>query len=62
MNKQLMTVSEVCQNTSLSRSLVYRLIAGGQLKIVKFGRATRIRPEDLQACIEKMARDSEGGR
>jgi excisionase family DNA binding protein len=39
--------------TSLGRTTLYAEIAAGRLRAVKFGRAVRIRRDDLEACIEK---------
>jgi excisionase family DNA binding protein len=39
--------------TSLGRTTLYAEIAAGRLRAVKFGRAVRIRRDDLDAWIEK---------
>jgi excisionase family DNA binding protein len=39
--------------TSLGRTTLYAEIAAGRLRAVKFGRAVRIRRDDLEAWIEK---------
>jgi excisionase family DNA binding protein len=41
--------------TSLGRATLYAEIAAGRLQSVKFGRAVRIRRDDLEAWIEKHA-------
>jgi excisionase family DNA binding protein len=41
--------------TSLGRTTLYAEIAAGRLRSVKFGRAVRIRRDDLEAWIEKHA-------
>ncbi len=39
--------------TSLGRTTLYAEIAAGRLRAVKFGRAVRIRRDDLDVWIEK---------
>jgi excisionase family DNA binding protein len=39
--------------TSLRRTTLYAEITAGRLRAVKFGRAVRIRRDDLEAWIEK---------
>lgn len=48
----LFRVPEVAAMTHLAESYVWRLIQRGELPVVKIGRATRIRREDLDRFIE----------
>ncbi|HEV2125450.1 MAG TPA: helix-turn-helix domain-containing protein [Chloroflexota bacterium] len=49
----LYRVPEVAAMTGLADSYIWRLIQRGELPVVKIGRATRIRIEDLQKFIEE---------
>lgn len=45
----------VSARTGLSRSALYREMKVGRLKIVKIGRAVRVREQDLNEFIESLA-------
>ncbi|MBS1723117.1 MAG: helix-turn-helix domain-containing protein [Armatimonadetes bacterium] len=53
MSKILLTVNEVCHATGLGRSKVYEFVRSGQLPILKIGRSTRIRAEDLATFLDR---------
>lgn len=53
--KLLYRVPEVQQACGLSRTAVYELIWSGQLPVVRFGRAVRVRREDLIKMIADRA-------
>ena len=57
---KLLSLSEVCKQTSISRSTLYRLIKSRALVPVKLGRAVRIPSEELESFLEslKEARDA----
>jgi excisionase family DNA binding protein len=48
------SISEVQQTLSVSRSTVYRLIERGELRCVHIGRAVRISSEDVQAFLRRL--------
>ena len=48
---RLLKVEEVSEMTKISTSHLYALISEGVLPAVQFGRAKRIRPEDLEEFI-----------
>lgn len=48
---RLLTIEEVADLTKVSTSHLYSLINEGVLPAVQFGRAKRIRPEDLEEFI-----------
>lgn len=52
-NAKLLTVAEVMAMLDVSRSYVDRVMATGELKRVKFGKAVRFRPSDVDIFIEK---------
>lgn len=43
---EFMTVAEFSSRFAVSRPTIYRLVARGELRLVKIGRASRIRCED----------------
>ena len=50
-NTKLLRIEEVAEMTNISTSHLYALINEGVLPAVQFGRAKRIRPEDLEEYI-----------
>jgi excisionase family DNA binding protein len=48
--------------TNLGRTNLYAEIAAGKLRAVKFGRAVRIRRDDLEAWIERHTTDGDPER
>ena len=49
----LETVAETAKNLNVSERTVWRLIADGDLPVVRFGGTVRVRPEDREAFIRK---------
>jgi excisionase family DNA binding protein len=43
----LLTIEEARRELRIGRSLLYRLIEQGKLKLIKIGRASRLRREDI---------------
>jgi len=54
---RLLRIEEVADHLSVSRSMAWKLIAYGQLRSVRIGRAVRVRPADLEAYIEGSVRE-----
>ena len=52
----LLTVSDAANRLAVSVKTIRRLIDCGELPFVPIGRAIRIRPDDLQAFVEKRVR------
>jgi excisionase family DNA binding protein len=50
---KFMTVAEIADILRVSRMSVYRLIHGGQLEAVQFGRSFRISEPALEAYLKK---------
>lgn len=50
----LLKVEEAASATGWSRAFIYEAIRAGDLKVVRYGRSTRIRPSDLQAFIDAL--------
>lgn len=55
MAEELIRVEEVARRLSLSRSFVYELLARGDLKAVKVGKARRIRVAELDDFVGRVA-------
>jgi excisionase family DNA binding protein len=53
MNTQLLKATDVARLLNISKALVYRLIADGQIIAVRFGKTVRVRLEDLEDFITK---------
>lgn len=53
MNK-LMTIKDCAAQYGISRSTIYRMFENGQLHKVKFGKAARIKTEEMEALVEKL--------
>lgn len=51
----VLTISETCAALKLSRSKVYQLIRAGDLKVIKFGKATRLSVASVQELSERGA-------
>lgn len=51
-DKRLLTLDEVCDRLQVSEATARRLVRDGDLKVVRIGRAVRVRPEDLDEFIE----------
>lgn len=50
---ELLTLQDVAQRCRLGRTLLYEEIGAGRLRVVRFGRAVRVRSDDLAAWIEE---------
>lgn len=51
-NKLLLSVDEVIEGLGIGRTSVFALFKSGELKTIKIGRRTFVRPGDLQAFID----------
>ena len=56
---KLLTAVEIAQYLNISKALVYRLIANGEIPSVRFGRTVRVKQEDLESFIQKCATPQE---
>ena len=52
-------VREACDMVGLSRAELYRAIKRGDLRTTKFGRATRIAREDLEAFVQAKRQETQ---
>jgi excisionase family DNA binding protein len=53
--ERLLKVEEICERLSLGRTLIYQLIATGEIPSVAIGRARRVREADLDAWVQGKA-------
>lgn len=51
---EFMTLGEFAARFALSRPTIYRLVERGELRLVKIGRASRIRREDAEAWAARL--------
>ena len=52
--KPLLTMGEACQFLGLSRSTVYRLVADGELRLIKVYNRSLIARRDLDGYVERL--------
>jgi excisionase family DNA binding protein len=55
---RLLRLDEVAQRLSISKSMAWKLVAYGQLRSVKIGRAVRVRPADIEEYLARSTRDA----
>jgi excisionase family DNA binding protein len=49
----LVRIPEAAERLGLSRSTLYELIAAGELKVVRYGRAVRVPVSELAGWVER---------
>ncbi|MGO9180797.1 MAG: helix-turn-helix transcriptional regulator [Candidatus Limnocylindrales bacterium] len=54
---RLLRIEEIADRLSVSRSMAWKLVALGQIRSLRIGRAVRVRPKDLEAFIADAGRD-----
>jgi len=54
---RLLRIDEIAHRLSVSRSMAWKLIAHGELRSVRIGRAVRVRPEDLEEYVGGAVRE-----
>jgi excisionase family DNA binding protein len=52
MNEHLLKAKEVAERLNISRSQAFYLMRNGDIATVRFGKLTRVRPEDLEEFID----------
>ena len=55
--QRLLRIEEIAQRLSVSRSMAWKLIALGQMRSMRIGRAVRVRPADLEIYLANAARE-----
>lgn len=53
--------NDICNRLTISRATFYRLAAAGAFPLIKIGRATRVRREDVEAWAASLS-NGEGQR
>lgn len=56
---RLYTVPQAAELLAVSRATAYRMIARGDLKVVRIGRSVRIPEAELAAFVERLCQQSE---
>ncbi len=54
---RLLRIEDVAERLAVSRSMAWKLIAIGQLRSIRIGRAVRVRPQDLEAYVAAATRE-----
>ena len=52
--KPLLTIGDACQFLGLSRSTVYRLVADGEIRLIKVYNRSLIARRDLDGYVERL--------
>lgn len=55
---RLLRLEDVAQRLAISRSMAWKLIAYGQIRSLRIGRALRIRPQDLEDYLANVTRET----
>jgi len=55
---RLLRLGEVAERLAISKSMAWKLVAYGQLRSVRIGRAVRVRLADLEAYVEASVRET----
>ena len=55
--RRLLRIEDVADRLAISRSMAWKLIAVGQLRSLRIGRAVRVRPSDLDAYLAEAGRE-----
>ncbi len=59
--KRAYSIPEVCEQASIGRTRLYTEIKEGRLRVVKVGRRTLIRAEDMDAWLGSLGANPQGG-
>lgn len=57
-SEPLLRISDIATRLSISQSMAWKIINGGQLRSMRIGRAVRVRPADLESYITDASRES----
>ena len=57
--KLLMSAEEAARALGIGRTRMFELIRSGEVPSIKLGRSRRIRPEDLEQYVERLATEEE---
>lgn len=48
---RLLRIEQVAERLSVSRSMAWKIVNSGDLRVIRIGRAVRVRPGDLDSYI-----------
>ena len=54
---RLLRLDEVADRLSISKSMAWKLVAFGQIRSIRIGRAVRVRPADLDEYVAGAVRE-----
>lgn len=54
---RLLRIEDIAERLAVSRSMAWKLIAVGELRSIRIGRAVRVRPQDLEAYVAQATRE-----
>jgi excisionase family DNA binding protein len=54
---RLLRIEDIADRLAVSRSMAWKLIALGELRSVRIGRAVRVRPQDLEEYVAGAIRE-----
>jgi excisionase family DNA binding protein len=57
----LLTIPDAARCLAISRAYAYRLVQRGQLPTIRLGRSRRVSRAALEAYVERLTREQEGG-
>jgi excisionase family DNA binding protein len=57
----LLTIEDAASCLAISRAHAYRLVQRGELPTIRLGRSRRVSRAALEAYVERLAREQEGG-
>jgi len=56
-SSRLLRIEDIAHDLSISKSMVWKLVALGEIRSVRIGRAVRVRLADLEAYLERAVRE-----
>lgn len=54
---RLLRIEDIAERLAVSRSMAWKLIAYGEIRSLRIGRAVRVRPADLEAYLGSAGRE-----
>ncbi len=58
MERRLLRVTEACESLGISKSLLYELIASGEIAVVRIGRAVRVPTDALDTFVRAVRQEA----
>lgn len=54
--RAVVSVNEFCEAFEIGRTLFYRMVTEGQIRVIKIGRRTLVPIAEVDACIDRLSR------